>query len=284
MADNQLTTEDIQFVDELVREAGHIALSMREGVGVHTKSGPNDFVTDADLKLSKIIKSALSKRFPDDVIISEEDHADNRHSEPPPHSRVWLIDPIDGTLNYIQQDGQYSSMIGLLVDQQPYYGWIYQPTMLTLFSGGPQYGASKQRDGEKRVKYKSSVALADCIPMRLMIGWGDRRRHPWIVNLPNVVAVPSESMGLKIVKILENQADLFLSLSGRVKLWDTAAPAAVALGNDLEIGTIEGKTLPFPIPHVQHGTSVIIGRPGTIAWALQFVNGRATRSVPKSNP
>jgi 3'-phosphoadenosine 5'-phosphosulfate (PAPS) 3'-phosphatase len=254
---------------------------MREGVGVHTKSGPQDFVTDADLKLSKTIKSALTQRFPDDLVISEEDYAEGAAIPARVNKRVWLIDPIDGTMNYIKQDGQYSSMIGLLLDGHPFYGWIYQPTTATLFSGGPGAGAWKTRDAGAPIRYKDSDSLTQHNPMRLMLGWGDRKRNAWIVSLPDIQPVPSESMGLKIVKIFENEADFFLSLSGRVKLWDTAAPAALALGGGLDVGTVDGKALPFPIPDVQHGTSVIIGRPGSIAWALKHVNGRQSNSAPK---
>jgi 3'(2'), 5'-bisphosphate nucleotidase len=282
MSSTQLSEEDIKFVDELAYQAGQMALSMREGVGVHTKSGPSDLVTDADLKISRVIIEALAGRFPQDLIVSEEDKHEHTEGEPTKHSRVWLIDPIDGTDNYVKRDGQYSSMIGLLVDGHPHYGWIYQPSTKTLFSGGPAYGAFKRIDGQAAQRYVEQAPLREDDVVRIMMGWGDRRRHPWVMNLPNVEFVQSQSLGLKIIKVLEDEADVFISLTGRVKLWDTAAPAAIALGNNLDAGTVEGAPLPYPIPKVQHGSSVIIGRRGAIAWAGRHIDGHTMRSVPKT--
>jgi len=276
-----LRQEDIDFIHELVRKAGRTALDMREGVGVHTKTGPHDLVTDADLTISRMIIAELAQRFPDDLIVSEEDKHEHVEGERRTHPRVWLIDPIDGTENYVNKDGQYSSMIGLLVRGTPYFGWIYQPSISTLFYGGPDFGAWKQADGHKAKQFSQMKPLPQHTSIRLMMGWGDRRRHPWVMNIRNVQFVPSQSMGLKIIKILEDQADVFVSLTGRVKLWDTAAPVAIALGNNLDAGTLEGEPLPYPIPGVQHGSSVVIGRPGSLSWAGKNIHGRATRTVPK---
>jgi 3'(2'), 5'-bisphosphate nucleotidase len=284
MQQARLTDADIEFIDQLARSAGKLALEMREGVGVHTKSGPRDLVTDADLKISSIITTALAERFPEDLLVSEEDQKPGsaemsaaKQSELP--RRIWLIDPIDGTENYVKNDGQYSTMIGLLVDGVPHYGWIYQPTTKTLFFGGPEHGAYKTVNGAKPQRYKDYASLSTDDPIRLMIGWADRKHRPWVTHLEHVKYVQSDSLGLKIVKILENEADIFVSLLGRVKLWDTAAPAAIALGAGLDVGTVEGAALPYPLPRIQHGSSVIIGRPGSIPWATTNLRSQQANST-----
>lgn len=276
-----LSEADVKFIEQLAKKAGQMALEMRKDVGVHHKSGPNDLVTDADLSISRMILAALKERFPEDLIVSEEDqHPTFEKEEPdaPRSARIWLIDPIDGTENYVKNDGQYTTMLGLLIGGKPYFGWIFQPSKKTLFYGGPEYGAWKQVGDAKPIRYEPSRNLLDKLPIRLMMGWGDRRRFPWVMTLPSVRFVASDSLGLKIMKILENEADMFVSLTGRVKLWDTAAPAAIALGADIEVGTAEGKALPYPVPRVQHGSSVIIGRPGAISWATKNLHRKATRS------
>jgi 3'-phosphoadenosine 5'-phosphosulfate (PAPS) 3'-phosphatase len=274
-----LSESDITFIEQLAREAGDIALRMRQGVGVHQKSGPSDLVTDADLSISKLLIAELKKRFPDDLVVSEEDkHPDSAEVEPPKQRRIWLIDPIDGTENYVKNDGQYTTMIGLLVDGAPAYGCIFQPSEQTLFYGGPAYGSFKKIGDNEPVAYEPSRRLLDKMPIRLLMGWSDRRKFPWVMSLPSIRFVPSESLGLKILKILEDQADLFVSLTGRVKLWDTAAPAAIAMGAQIETGTADGSPLPYPVPRVQHGSSVIIGRPGAISWAMKNLAQKANRS------
>lgn len=276
----QLTSEDISFIDRLAREGGRVALEMREGVGVRTKTGPTDFVTDADLLISQIIVEALQLRFPDDLIVSEEDatpaNISDRARGTVQPSRIWLIDPIDGTENYVKKDGNYTCMIGLLVNSSPYYGWIYQPAIDTLYHGGPDHGAWKHQGEAEPERYPQYEPVGSDGEIRAMMGWTDRRKFPWVLQLPRVKYVSSESLGLKIIKVLEDQADVFISLSGRVKLWDTAAPAAIALGSGLDVGTVDAQPLPYPLPLVQHGSSVIIGRPGSISWATQNLHGRST--------
>lgn len=280
MSNYLLSAEDIKFVDSLARHSGKLALEMRAGVGVRQKTSPTDLVTDADLTISQFLVAALQDRFPDDLIVSEEQKhpvGDDVAKAKLP-DRIWLIDPIDGTENYVKQDGQYSTMIGLLHQGVPYYGWIFQPTEKRMFHGGPDFGAWKQVSDGEPTRYTPLVPLPELEQYRLMMGWGDRKKHPWVCQLPKVRFVDSDSLGLKIMKILENEADLFLSLTGRVKLWDTAAPAAIALGAGLDVATAEGTQLPYPVPSVSHGTSVIIGRPGSISWALQNIKGHVTQT------
>jgi 3'(2'), 5'-bisphosphate nucleotidase len=279
MDQTPLSTADIEYVNELVRKAGKMALEMREGVEVKTKSGPNDFVTAADLSISHMVSAALTQRFPADLIVSEEDVHQSEQPVSKETRRIWLIDPIDGTENYVKRDGQYSSMIGLVAGAVPTYGWIYQPTEDTLFAGGSKYGAWKTVAGKLPVRYADADPLSERQNIRLLIGWGDRRRYPWLMEIPNVTYVPSDSFGLKIMKILEKEADLFVSLTGRVKLWDTAAAAAIAIGNGMDVGTADGQPLPFPVPAIQHGTSMIIGLPGAVAWGIKNIDGQAIRSV-----
>ncbi len=281
MPDSLLSEADIEFVETLARKAGKVALEMRQGVNIRQKSGPSDLVTDADLAISHLIIAALKEYFPEDLIVSEEDQhpvVEGGAEATLAAHRIWLIDPIDGTENYVKNDGNYTTMLGLLVDGAPHFGWIFQPSNDTLFFGGPDYGAWKQVGDGKPVRYESSRQLLDKLPIRLMMGWSDRRKYPWVMSLPNIHFVPSESLGLKIVKILEDEADLFVSLTGRVKLWDTAAPAAFAMGAQIEAGTTDGKALPYPVPRVQHGSSVIIGRPGALAWAHKNLHDKATQN------
>jgi 3'-phosphoadenosine 5'-phosphosulfate (PAPS) 3'-phosphatase len=71
---------------------------------------------------------------------------------------------------------------------------------------------------------------------------------------------------LKVTKVLEAEADLFVYLSAKMKTWDTAGPVALALGGMLEVGAMESDELCFPNEGVVHASSVIIGRPGSIQW------------------
>lgn len=274
-----LSETDIEFIKSVARQAGEMALAMRQGVKVSHKTGPSDLVTDADISISKFLINELKLQFPDDRIVSEEQqHTMDVEPYPAGPTRTWLIDPIDGTENYVKKDGQYTTMLGLIADGAPYFGCIYQPSTSAMYYGGPEFGSFKQVGDQPPVRYTKSRGLREQMPIRLLMGWSDRKKFPWVMSLPDIRFIPSESLGLKILKIVEDEADLFVSLTGRVKLWDTAAPAAIAMGAQIETGTAEGNRLPYPIPRPQHGSSVIIGRPGAIDWATQNLQQKVSQS------
>lgn len=263
-----LKDDEISFLLELIERAGQLALKMRETVDIKEKTGPMDRVTSADLELSRILVEEISARYPHDIIVSEED---SEPAEAPMSGRVWMIDPIDGTDNYIKNDGQYSVMIGLLKDAKPVFGFVYAPAENSAWYGGPGYGAWKKKDREQPIQYSplEPVRLND--PMRLMMGFRDRKRHPWIEQLPQVQLIRTGSIGVKVARILDNRADAFVHMSGKLKTWDTAGPAAIALANGLEVGTMQFDELTFEFPSILHETSVIIGRKETLKWCRHYL-------------
>ncbi len=267
-----LSSEDIESVSKLVEEAGELALAMRDGVDISHKASFDDKVTGADTALSILITTHLKQRFPDDCVVSEEDDQAlhiSRGAEPlGTRTRVWMIDPIDGTQNYILDDGQYCVMIGLIVDLQPVFGWVYEPHTSTLYFGGPEYGAFKRKLGSQSdaITCLSDTKIDPLSKARLLMGSRDRKKHSWIGELALVDLVKIGSIGLKVARILDGEADIFAHLSCKLKTWDTAGPAAIALGAGLEVGGLDCDHLLFPLPQVVHDTSIIMGLPGSLAW------------------
>jgi len=263
-----VSAEDIAYVSKIAREAGAIAISMREGVDIREKTGPSDKVTSADCAISSMLVRELTARFPEDEVVSEEDE---QHCPKGKKRRIWLVDPIDGTDNYICNDGQYSVMIGLLEDGEPRFGWVYAPIWKTLYFGGPGYGAFFQKDGEKEERFGEPDKIEIDSTARIIMGGRDRKNHPWVSELPQVQVVKMGSIGLKVAKVLEGYADIYIHLAGRLKTWDTAGPIAIALGGNLEVGPIEGDSIVFPRTSVRLESSVIIGRPGSLSWSRKYI-------------
>lgn len=267
-----LTQDDIAFVCELTQEAGILAASMREGVEIQEKTGPQDRVTAADFELSRLLVKALTNRFPNDTIVSEEDDV---HSSSPRSSRVWLIDPIDGTDNYIKNDGQWSVMVGLVVNLKPVFGWVFAPANMTIYYGGPGYGAFKKQFKHEATRFEPLPELGIEESARIIMGFRDRTSHPWVKEHPKVVLVKGGSIGLKVAKVLEGSADIFVHLSGKLKTWDTAGPAALAMGNALDVGTLDHDVLDFPADTVLHAVPVVVGRPGALEWSRKYLRAQA---------
>lgn len=271
-----LSQQDIEFVLDLAESCGRLAAQMRESVNISEKDDPGDLVTDADLALSKILLKELSQRFPADMLVSEEGDPSELAS-PRKAQRTWYIDPIDGTDNYVNQDGQYAVMLGLLVDGKAHFGCVQSPAKSLTYFGGPDYGCWRRNAGDsgssRAIKAKPPGEKID-LPVRLMIGYRDRRRSPWVEELPDLKLVSAGSVGLKVARILEDEADLFIHLSGKLKYWDTVGPVAIALAANLEACDIEKGELEFPENEYRHLHTVLIGRPGSLSWAEAQIASR----------
>ncbi|MCH7826144.1 MAG: 3'(2'),5'-bisphosphate nucleotidase CysQ, partial [Acidobacteria bacterium] len=143
---------ELDVVTDIIREAGAIVLKHYEagaGADVYKDGEP---VTIADRESDAFIVGALRKAFPDDEIVSEESFGDlvqpgRQAAEPPSveHAppRVWYVDPMDGTSDFVKRTDDFVVMIGLAVAGWPVLGAVYHPPSGTLYRGGHGVVAEK---------------------------------------------------------------------------------------------------------------------------------------------
>lgn len=121
-----------------VREAGQMILTMRrEGLDVEFKES-NELLTAADLRANDMLKSALLKQFPQDGWLSEETR-DN--GERLTKSRVWIVDPIDGTIEYAKDIAEYAISVALIEKGEAIMGAVYNPASNEFFHAVKGQGA-----------------------------------------------------------------------------------------------------------------------------------------------
>lgn len=208
---------------ELARTAGAEVAQMQRGeLGVELKPG-NEPVTVADRRASDLIVAGLAESFPDDPIISEElPPAPGALGSP----RFWLVDPIDGTKDFIRGEDGYSVMIGLVCDGRPVVGVVYQPAVDRLFHGTPAGSVVEER-GERRALAVSSVASA--AEVRLVASKSHRSNE--IDRVKRELGITNElnigSVGVKLCVIASGLRDLYVNPATRTKAWDTCAPEAI---------------------------------------------------------
>src|SRR2546423_11883885 len=126
---------EIKVATELARAAGAVLLEhYYSPFLVEQKVNALDEleeVTAADREANELIVSRLREVFPDDGILAEESTDTEHRLE---KDRVWLIDPMDGTKNFIQRDGDFAVQIGLAVNGKSVVGTVYQPVRDVLYS------------------------------------------------------------------------------------------------------------------------------------------------------
>jgi 3'-phosphoadenosine 5'-phosphosulfate (PAPS) 3'-phosphatase len=288
-----------EYINRHIRTAGWHAAQMRAGVEIQTKGVPDDFVTQADKEVDKMISAALCAVLPHcrdlcdncdhrDGLITEESVA-NLSPEAARavvmRRRVWYLDAIDGTDNYVKEDGQYSVLLGLVVGGEPVYGWIYAPARDELYFAGPPSETSesfgyaglwRKRGSRQPEKVTDKSFPGSKVPpasLRVIMGSRDRRDNPQVIERIKADEwVLVGSLGLKVIAIINGAADVYIHASCKLNFWDTAAPVAMAEAAGLSVCDFNGNPLSFKLQPGEHATdmfrhcqTVLIGTPGGVA-------------------
>jgi len=265
---NPISLELDQQIRAIVRHCGLQIIQMANKEFEIFEKGPEDYVTTIDQALDAELSAAFSHLFPNDGVITEED-VQSRQKFYQMYDRLWCIDPLDGTEDFIQGRSNYSVMVGLLENHQPIAGWIYAPVYDQLYYGGVNWGLFQtSADGAPTplITAPQNFSADSC---RMMIGHRDQTRYGDAIaqQIPNVEFYSIGSFGLKVLEVITGRAGLYLYLNGRVKVWDTAGPLALAKAAGLTCCTLEGEPIQFSPDAIDaidpdtlaHRQSILIG-------------------------
>ncbi|MFL2840541.1 MAG: 3'(2'),5'-bisphosphate nucleotidase CysQ [Pseudohongiellaceae bacterium] len=220
----------IGSVKEISKEAGAAILEIyhREGDIEVTSKSDDSPLTEADLVAHKIIVSALKQLTPGTPILSEES-ANINWKERQAWTRYWLVDPLDGTKEFLKRNGEFTVNIALIDNHVPILGVVYIPVKNILYSGTLEQGAFKEYDG---VEQEISVALTSEFEEVKIVASRSHRGHDldaWIKKVEKYfkkVELLSIGSSLKICLVAEGKADIYPRLA-LTSEWDTAAAQAV---------------------------------------------------------
>lgn len=134
--------EDAALAESLVLEAGRLAARMRgDGLSTELKTSVSDVVTAADRAAEKLITERLARERPDDAVVGEEGT-----DRPGTSGRTWVIDPVDGTWNFVRGLTWWCSAVALRGPEDVLLGAVHHPHDDALFVGGPDLPST--RNGE----------------------------------------------------------------------------------------------------------------------------------------
>ena len=217
-------TNEVEVAITLAHQAGAVAVAIRDGgaLGVELKPG-DEPVTRADRAASELIVAGLAAAFPDDPIVSEESPVPAGALASP---RVWFVDPIDGTKDFIRGSDGFSVMIGLVEHGRPVLGVVHQPTTGRTFFTAPE-GAVMEHAG---VRTRLAVSdVSDAAAARLVASAS--HRSPDIDRVKAMLGISDEhnigSVGVKLALIAMGLRDLYVNPQPKTKAWDTCAPEAI---------------------------------------------------------
>ena len=192
-------------------------------------------VSAADLAVNQWLLEGLSGAFPDAgwTLLSEETAKEQlTEGEPLPAEWLWILDPLDGTKDFLQGTGEYAVHLALVRGNRPVLGVVLLPEADELWIGLVGDGAwCEDREGTRSpVRFSQREELSDLLLVASR-SHRDDRLEKLIGELQLGGSKAVGSVGCKVATILRGETDLYISLSGRSapKDWDMAAPEAVLL-------------------------------------------------------
>ena len=246
-------------ISAVAREAGAAAMAVyNSDFGVRHK-GDRSPVTDADERAEAVILERLEALTPDIPVISEEQAAAGR--APAAAERFWLVDPLDGTKEFIARNGEFTVNIALIESGRPTLGVVGAPALGRLFTGALGLGAHVEDEaGRRRVACRA--APGDGLTLVASRSHGDaqaleRWLEGWLAGR-TVSASTNAGSSLKFCLVAAGEADVYPRL-GRTMEWDTAAGHAVLAAAGGRVATLDGRELSYGKPGLDNPHFVASG-------------------------
>lgn len=218
--------------------------------------GGDEPVTEADHAASALIVGRLREAFPDDVVLSEElPDTGERLGKP----RVWMVDPIDGTRDFVRGESNFVVMIGLVVDGRPAVGAVGHPLTGHVYAGAAGSGGAWREDADgARIPLHTST-LSRPPDIRLVASKSHRTAR--IDEVKRALQITDEinvgSIGLKIGLVSEALRDLYVYLGGRTKIWDTCGPEAILTAAGGRMTDVDGRPLIYDTPDLYNRRGIV---------------------------
>lgn len=247
---NRLPELDVA-IDSAV-QAGETILTIYNGKFESETKSDDSPITIADVKSNEIIKSILSKI--DHMILSEEDKDDrNRLDE----KTIWIVDPLDGTSDFIDKTGEFTIMISLVKNGKPELGVIGWPTGNTIFAAQKGNGAFRYKNGSwEKISVSNTSDLSKCRIVGSRHHLSDKEKN--FIKKLGITDFTSIGSSLKVAKISSGEAEAYITTTNKMKEWDSAASYCIIHEAGGKMTDMNGNDLVYNKEDVYHKNGILV--------------------------
>lgn len=245
----------LDAVNKISRNAGAVIMQIyATGFTVRGKEDSSP-VTEADEKAEAVILEALRDLTPNIPIVAEEAVAAGE--EVVPGAIFWLVDPLDGTKEFVNRNGEFTVNIALIENGVPVLGVVFAPAIDRLFAGASGQGAYLEEGGSRRAiqvrrvpdeGYTVVASRSHSDPTELAAFLGDK----------SIAELRNAGSSLKICLVAAGEADLYPRL-GRTMEWDIAAGHAVVRAAGGCLSDLDGTEMSYGKPIFENPHFVVRG-------------------------
>ena len=227
----------VPAVADIARLAGEAILTVYNDEFDVARKADDSPVTEADLASHDVIVRELGKLTPDIPVLSEED-ADIPFAERSSWQQYWLVDPLDGTKEFVSRNGEFTVNVALISNHQSVLGVVQVPVTGNCYCGFVGHGATLQEGGSAPRDIRVRVPHADPIVVVGSRSHANPKLEQHLQPLGNYELV-SMGSSLKCCLVAEGKADFYPRL-GPTFEWDTAAAHAVVAAAGGQLTHLDG--------------------------------------------
>jgi 3'(2'), 5'-bisphosphate nucleotidase len=243
--------DELDLVVEITRRAAALVMGRYQGSFTVSLKGPGDPVTEADREANELICAELAREFPHAAVVAEESVPRDAPALGAllANPEIFFVDPLDGTREFVERNGQFAVMIGLVRSGRAMLGTVAIPAEGLLLAGrvgGPAF--AERDDGTRRPLAVSAASRLR--GARLVVS---RSRPPsWLEALGREAELgppaPLGSVGVKVGRLVQGLSELYVHAGATTKLWDCCGPAAVLTAAGGCLTDLAGQPIDYAAP------------------------------------
>ena len=243
---------ELDIAIKAAQKAGDVILEIYKGEFEEFTKKDDSPITEADLKSNEIIKEILSQTK--HKILSEEDKDDqSRLSE----EIIWIVDPLDGTSDFIDKTGEFTVMIALVKNKKPILGVIGWPTEKTLFAAQEGKGAFRYSNEEwKKITVTTTDELSKCRTIGSRHHLSDKEKS--FIKKLGIEDFTSIGSSLKVGKIASGEAEAYITTTNKMKEWDSAASHCIISEAGGKMTDMSGNEISYNNKEVHHQNGILV--------------------------
>ncbi|MDH3502087.1 MAG: 3'(2'),5'-bisphosphate nucleotidase CysQ [Nitrosopumilus sp.] len=243
---------ELDIAIEAADKAGHAILEIYGGNYETSTKSDDSPITEADLKSNEIIKNILSKT--NHNILSEEDKDDQSRLS---KEIIWIVDPLDGTSDFIDKTGEFTVMIALVKNKEPILGVIGWPTEKTIFAAQKGKGAFRYSNNKwEKIHVTKNSELSKCRAVGSRHHLSDTEKM--FIKKLGIKDFTSIGSSLKVGKISSGEAEAYITTTNKMKEWDSAASYCIVNEAGGKMTDMSGNDISYNNKIVNHKNGILV--------------------------
>ncbi len=239
-----------KILEGIVR-AGEKILEVYETDFSTEKKDDDSPITQADIESNKILKQVLGETGI--TVLSEEDVDDKKRLA---EEKVWIIDPLDGTTDFVNRTGEFTVMVGLVENQKSVLGIIYWPTKKKMYLAESGKGAFRHDEEWEKIEVTTMSEIQNCHALVSRHHLSEKEKK--LLDEMEISVVTNIGSSLKVTEIASGDAEVYVTTTNKMKQWDTCASNCIITEAGGKMTDISGEELTYNTESVHHENGILV--------------------------